>query len=60
MTIKTHAWDAADYLDSDASISAYLDAAFEDGDPKLITAALGDIALSPWDGRPRVPDGPVA
>lgn len=42
--IKTKKWDAADYLESEADMIAYLDAALEDGDPALIMAALGDIA----------------
>jgi probable addiction module antidote protein len=42
--IKTRVWDAAEHLKSDADIAAYLNAAFEDGDPALIAAALGDIA----------------
>ena len=41
---RTSPWDAADHLESDEDIVAYLDAAFEDGDPALIAAALGDIA----------------
>ena len=32
------------YLASPRSIAAYLEAAFEDGDPALIAAALGDVA----------------
>lgn len=44
MTVKTHPWDAADHLDSDEAILAYLEAAFEDGDPALIAAAIGDVA----------------
>lgn len=45
---KTHttAWDAAKYLDSDEAIAAYLDAALEDDDPSLLSAALGDVARS--------------
>ena len=43
-TIRTSPWDAADHLESDEDIVAYLEAAFEDGDPALIAAALGDIA----------------
>jgi probable addiction module antidote protein len=42
--IKTRKWDAAAYLDTDARIAAYLNAALEDGDAALVTAALGDIA----------------
>ena len=42
--LKTTAWDAAEYLDTPKSIAAYLEAAFEDGDPTLVAAALGDVA----------------
>ena len=44
ITTRTRAWDAAEHLKSDEDIAAYLNAAFEDGDPALIAAALGDIA----------------
>jgi len=44
MDLKTIPWDAAGYLDTPEEIIAYLEAVFEDGDPTLITAALGDIA----------------
>ena len=44
MVIKTTKWDVADHLDSEESIAYYLEAAFEDGDPALITIALGDVA----------------
>jgi probable addiction module antidote protein len=44
MPLKTTLWDPSEYLDSPESIAAYLKAAFEDGDPALITTALGDIA----------------
>lgn len=44
MPVKTRAWDPTEYLDNPKSISAYLEAAFEDGDPALIAAALGDVA----------------
>jgi probable addiction module antidote protein len=37
-------WDPADHLKTEADIAAYLEVAFEDGDPGLIAAALGDIA----------------
>ena len=37
-------WDAAESLKTDDEIANYLDAAFDDGDPALIAAALGDIA----------------
>src|SRR5258708_78794 len=41
---KTIPWDAAEYLKTDADIADYLEAAFEDGDPALVAAALGDVA----------------
>ncbi len=44
VALKTTAWDAAEYLDRPESIASYLEAAFEDGDPALIAAALGDVA----------------
>src|SRR3984885_7885466 len=44
MALKTTLWDASEYLDSSESIAAYLEAVFEDGDPALIAAAVGDIA----------------
>ena len=42
--IKLKACDAADYLSSEEDMQAYLQVALEDGDPKLLAAALGDIA----------------
>lgn len=42
--LKTTVWDAAEYLDNPEAVAAYLEAAFEDGDPSLIAAALGDVA----------------
>ena len=42
--IQTRPWDAADYLETKEDIVLYLEAAFEDGDPGLIAAALGDVA----------------
>jgi len=44
MPLATRLWDPSEHLDSDEAIAAYLEAAFEDGDPKLITAVLGDVA----------------
>jgi probable addiction module antidote protein len=41
---KTSIWDAAEHLKTEADIVAYLEAALEENDPQLITAALGDIA----------------
>lgn len=44
MSIETTKWDASEYLDSPESITAYIEAAFEDGDPAVITHALGNVA----------------
>ncbi len=44
MAIRTRAWDPAENLGTPEDIAAYLEAALEDGDPKLITAAIGDVA----------------
>lgn len=43
---KAAKWDASEYLESEADIAAYLNAALEDGDTSVIAAALGDIARS--------------
>lgn len=37
-------FDPVNYLQTEADISAYLDAVLEDEDPALLAAALGDIA----------------
>lgn len=42
--IQTTKWDAVDYLETPEDMADYLRAAFEDGDPRLIAAALGDVA----------------
>ena len=41
---QAKAYDAAEFLETDEEIVAYLNAALEDGDPALVSAALGDIA----------------
>jgi len=41
---KTTSWDPADHLETEEDMAAYLEAALEDGDPALVSAALGDIA----------------
>ena len=41
---QTHQWDAAEHLKTEEDRAAYLDAALEEHDPRLIAAALGDIA----------------
>jgi probable addiction module antidote protein len=42
--LKTLPWDAAAHLKTGEDIANYLEAVFEDGDPALVAAALGDIA----------------
>jgi probable addiction module antidote protein len=42
--LKTIPWDAAQYLKNEKDIAAYLEAVFEEGDPALVAAALGDVA----------------
>lgn len=37
-------WDVFEYLETEADIAAYLNAALEEGDTSLIATALGDIA----------------
>jgi probable addiction module antidote protein len=42
--LKTTKWDVVDYLKTDKDMAEYLEAVIEDGDPALVSAALGDIA----------------
>ncbi|MCB1628972.1 MAG: putative addiction module antidote protein [Xanthomonadales bacterium] len=44
MTEQLRHFDAADQLDSEGKIVAYLDACAEDDDPQLMVAALGQMA----------------
>jgi len=44
MALETSLYDSADYLDSPEAIAAYIEAAFEDGEPAVITHALGIVA----------------
>ena len=44
MPIATTPFDSAAYLDTDSRVEAYLEAAFEDGDPAGIAMALGNVA----------------
>lgn len=37
-------FDAADYLDNDEAVAAYLSAALEDADPDLFLTAVKDVA----------------
>ena len=40
----TTPWDPAEHLKTDADMAAYLEAALEESDPRLVAAALGDLA----------------
>ena len=42
--MKTIPWDSAAYLKTNKDVANYLEAVFENGDPALLTAALGDVA----------------
>jgi probable addiction module antidote protein len=42
--VKIARFDAADYLDSEAAIAAYINAALEEGDADLLMAAIADVA----------------
>jgi probable addiction module antidote protein len=44
MTEKFSRYDTADYLKTDEDMALYFDACLEEGDPALITHALGVIA----------------
>jgi len=41
---KTSVWDAAEHLETEEDMAMYLEAAFEENDPAVIAAVLGDIA----------------
>ncbi|MGA2797905.1 MAG: addiction module antidote protein [Thermoguttaceae bacterium] len=41
---KTKRYDVAEFLESEEDMAAYLQAAFEEGDPALVIHALGNIA----------------
>ncbi|WP_206952778.1 addiction module antidote protein [Trinickia acidisoli] len=42
--VKIARFDAADYLDSEEAIAAYINAALEEGDADLLMAAIADVA----------------
>ena len=44
--LKTYPWDPARYLKTEEDIAAYLNAAFEEGDPAIVAEVLGDVARS--------------
>jgi len=41
---KTKPYDSVEYLETTEDMAAYLEAALEDGDPRVIVHALGNIA----------------
>ena len=49
MTIETCPWDSVERLSTPEAQEAYLEAAFEEGDPDLIEAAIVDIARAQHD-----------
>ncbi|MDA8088893.1 MAG: putative addiction module antidote protein [Nitrospiraceae bacterium] len=42
--IETHPWDVVEHLKTEEDMVAYLEAVLDDGEPALVSAALGDIA----------------
>lgn len=44
MATKTTKWDVQDHLKTPEDRAAYIEAALEEGDPKFIAVALGDVA----------------
>ncbi|OYX88379.1 MAG: putative addiction module antidote protein [Rhizobiales bacterium 17-65-6] len=52
MALSTTAWDPAAHIVTIDDAVAYLEAAFEDGDPAMITTILGAIARS--EGMTRI------
>jgi probable addiction module antidote protein len=42
--MKTRPWDVTEHLETEEDMAAYLEAALAEGDPALVSAALGDIA----------------
>ena len=43
-TLNALPWDPIGNLETEEDIAAFIQAAFEEGDPSLVAAALGDIA----------------
>jgi probable addiction module antidote protein len=44
MPLETTKWDVIHHLKTPEDRAAYLEAAFEDGDPVVVAHALGDVA----------------
>jgi len=51
MPVETKIWDPVERLTTPEAEFAYLEAAFEDGDPSVIAAAIGDIARARGMGK---------
>jgi probable addiction module antidote protein len=49
--VRTIRYDSAALLKTPRDIAAYLEAAMEDGDPRIIAAALGNIARAKGMGE---------
>lgn len=43
---RTRPYDTSEYLETEEDMALYLGAALEDGDPRVLAAARGDIARS--------------
>jgi probable addiction module antidote protein len=44
--VRTKPYDSADYIKTEKDVIAYLEVAFEEGDPALVAEMLGNIARS--------------
>lgn len=44
MALKTYPWNIDDYLQTPEDMIAYLEAAFEEGDPSGLAVAIEDVA----------------
>ena len=53
---RTLPWNMADHIETKEDVAAYLNIAFEDGDPRLLAAVLGDISRSKAMGAERKAD----
>ncbi len=42
--VATKRWDPAEHIRDDADVAAYIEAALEEGDHRVLAAVLGDIA----------------
>ena len=60
MALETTIYDSADYIDSPEAIAAYIDAAFEDGEPAVITHAIGVVARAKGMSREALRKAPTA